>query len=346
MQEAVAWIEELQARGGANVTDTGKFTFRDVAIRADLLAHLIRENRVVKLNLSNARTSSSGLATLFDAASCSGVITGLRLEFIALDGTAWAALTKLMKRSKSIVGFHLWNLNILDSGVALICDALAENDVIEDLDLSQNCIGVEGARILGRFFNRNRTLTSLHLASNHFGNEGVVALADGIRSNESLRTLNLRYCGISDDGAIALASLLEHGSHLVELDLSDNEIGEAGLKALANSLKHNQHLRHLIVLKDPELEVEDAFSEALQSNVTLLQLAGIRSSEIENLLYRNKELIPAAVRRAALLLIGIRQSTDIAGMGDFAVFPKDIVRLIAQTVWAMRSEPVWIQALQ
>ena len=346
MQEAVAWIEELQARGGTNVTDTGKFTFRDVAIRADLLAHLIRENRVVKLNLSNARTSSSGLATLFDAASCSGVIIGLRLEFIALDGTAWAALTMLMKRSKSIVGYHLWNLNILDSGVALICDALAENDVIEDLDLSQNCIGVEGARILGRFLNRSKSLASLELAANSIGDEGVFVLADGLRSNESLRTLNLRYCGISDDGAIALASLLEHGSHLETLFLNVNGIGEAGLKALANALKHNQHLRHLIVLTDPELEVENAFFEALQTNVSLIMLDGIESSEIEALLLRNQEHIPAAVRRAALLLIGIRRSTDIEGMGNFAVFPKDIVRLIAQTVWATRRDPVWIQALK
>ena len=93
-------------------------------------------------------------------------------------------------------------------------------------------------------------------------------------------------------------------------------------------------------------EIEEAFIDALRTNVTLIELEGIKSSKIEALLVRNRELIPAAVRRAALLLIGIRRSTDIEGMGDFAVFPKDIVRLIAQTLWATRRDPIWIQALK
>ena len=88
--------------------------------------------------------------------------------------------------------------------------------------------------------------------------------------------------------------------------------------------------------------VEDAFIEAHQNNVTLTRLQGIESPKIASLLLRNKELIPAAVRRAAFLLIGIRRSTDFEGMGDFAVFPKDIVRLIAQTVYATRRDPIWI----
>jgi hypothetical protein len=33
-------------------------------------------------------------------------------------------------------------------------------------------------------------------------------------------------------------------------------------------------------------------------------------------------------------------------MGKFVVFPKDVVRLIAQAVWATRRDPVSIQALE
>ena len=223
--------------------------------------------------------------------------------------------------------------------------------MIEDLDISENSIGVEGARTLGSFLkaNKSKTLASLSLAANSIGDEGVVALVDGLKSNESLRALYLSYCRISDEGAIALASLLEHGSYLETLRLHVNGIGEAGTKALANGLKRNKHLRHLGVQKNPELRgeiFESSFIDALQNNVTLLQLAGIRSSEIENLLLRKQEHIPEAVRRTALLLIGIRRSTDFEGMGDFAIFPKDIVRLIAQTVWATRRDPMWIKALK
>ena len=287
----------------------------------------------------------------FDALMNSGATTALRLESIDFDRTDLKALAMLMRRSKSIFKYRLWHLNIQDDGVALICDALAGNGVIEYLDLSQNGFEVEGARSLARFMKANgsKSLTTLVLAGNPIGDEAVVALVDGIRGNESLRGLNLSYCGISDDGAIALASLLQHGSHLETLGLYGNEIEEAGLIALAIALKHNRKLQYLDFSLNPGCHgegIENAFIPVFQSNVTLLKLAGIRSPKIEALLLRNKELVPAAVRRAALLLIGIRRSTDFEGMGDFAVFPKDIVRSIAQTVWATRRDPIWIQALK
>ena len=353
-QEAVAWIESLPGIAAPAAMATGEFIFKDVPIRADLLAHLVRENCVVKLSMFSAETSSSDLASLFNALMHSDVITtlDLRLGSIDIDEMALNALATLMRRSKSIVEYHLRHLNIQDDGVALICDALAENNVIEELDLWQNGIGVEGARSLARLMKADgsRSCATLDLAANSIGDEGVVALVDGLRGNTGLRKLNLSGCKISDQGAIALASLLSHGSHHETLFLQLNEIKEAGVKALANALKHNRNLCHLritswFVPRRGEI-FESSFIEALQSNVTLIELQGIKSSKIEALLLRNKEHIPAAVRLAALLLIGIRQSTDIEGMGDFAVFPKDIVRLIAQTVWATRRDPIWIQALK
>ena len=351
MQEAAAWIESLSDEGDEDPMVTGKFTFNQVAIRADLLVHLIRENCVVELSMVNTEISSSGLVALFDALMYSGVTTAMSLDSIDFDGRAWAALTMLMKKSKSIVMYCLGELSIQDDGVAMICDALAENGVIEDLDLWLNGIGVEGARSLAKFLKANgsKSLTTLSLAGNSIGDEGVVALADGMKSNASLRALSVSCCDFSDDGAIALASLLEHGSHLQTLHLQGNEIGEAGWMALANALKHNRNLRYLDFSLNPGEDgegIENAFIDVFHNNVTLIGLQGSNSSQIEALLRHNKEEIPEAVRRAALLLIGIRRSTDIEGMGDFAVFPKDIVRLIAQTVWETRRDPVWIQAIE
>ena len=58
---------------------------------------------------------------------------------------------------------------------------------------------------------------------------------------------------------------------------------------------------------------------------------------------RNKLLIPAAVRRASLYLIVTRR--NIADAGILAIFPKEIVKMIAMEVWATRKEPIWIDAL-
>ena len=353
MREAVAWVESLaNEHDTEDALVTGNFRLYRGAIRVDLLLHLIRANLVMSLEISCAEISSSAIVSLFDALTQCGRIVTLHLEFIDFDVMALSALTTLMKRSKSIVRYFLCNLNIEDNDVLLICDALAGNDTIAKvLDISQNSIGVEGARTLGRFLQANfsRSLVLLDLGFNPLGDEGVVALADGLRCNTRRLTLNLSYCEIFDEAAIALASLLEHGSNLETLYLRDNQIGEAGMKGLANALQSNRNLRHLSISGSfglSEASFESAFIPAFQKNVTLIELEGIKSSKIEALLLRNQEIIPAAVRRAALLLIGIRQSTDFEGMGYFAVFSKDIVRLIAQTVWATRRDPFWIRALK
>jgi Ran GTPase-activating protein (RanGAP) involved in mRNA processing and transport len=329
---------------------TGKFALYEVEIWVDLLLHLIRENCVVNLNIHGAEISSSGLGALFETAMESAALVSLLLSGVDFDEMSLAALATLMKRSKSITHYALWD-TFEDADITLLWDPLTGNNVVQDLDLSQNGIGVEGARTLGRFLKTkvNKTLTSLNLGFNRFDDEGVLALVDGLKSNESLRKLNLSYCQISDEGAVALASLLMDGSHLVSLNVSNNLIQEAGMKALANALKQNRNLRHLSIsglFGFGKANFESAFIPVFQNNVTLIELDGMKSSKIEALLIHNRELIPAAVRQSALFLIGIRRSTDIEGMGDFAVFPKDIVRLIAQAVWATRRDPIWIQALK
>jgi hypothetical protein len=58
---------------------------------------------------------------------------------------------------------------------------------------------------------------------------------------------------------------------------------------------------------------------------------------------RNNILIPGVVRRASLFLIAARR--NIADAGILAIFPKEIVKMIAMEVWATRKEPIWINSL-
>ena len=46
----------------------------------------------------------------------------------------------------------------------------------------------------------------------------------------------------------------------------------------------------------------------------------------------------AAARRAALFIIARY------GEGDLEVFPRDIIRLIANEVWKTREDPIWMEA--
>jgi hypothetical protein len=61
---------------------------------------------------------------------------------------------------------------------------------------------------------------------------------------------------------------------------------------------------------------------------------------------RNRVLIPAAARRASLYLIAARRATPIADAGNLAIFPKEIIRMIAMAVYATRKDPAWIKAVE
>jgi hypothetical protein len=153
-----------------------------------------------------------------------------------------------------------------------------------------------------------------------------------------------------------LADFLKSSSTLKMLELDEGEFGHTGLIVIAEALKQNRTLEVLVLdlqnVDDYRFggDIEGAFIDALSHNVALTELRlgehRNRNATIDGLLSRNKNLIPAAVRRAALFLIGICRSTNYEGMGDFAVFPTEIIRMLAQAVWATRRDPIWIQALE
>ena len=57
---------------------------------------------------------------------------------------------------------------------------------------------------------------------------------------------------------------------------------------------------------------------------------------------RNNFLIPAAVRCASLYLIAARHTAD---SGSLAIFPKEIVKMIAMEVYGTRKDLKWINAV-
>ena len=55
-------------------------------------------------------------------------------------------------------------------------------------------------------------------------------------------------------------------------------------------------------------------------------------------IYYRHEIMRAAARRAALLIIAGY------GEGDLAVFPRDLIKLIANEVWKTRFDNTWMDA--
>jgi hypothetical protein len=168
-----------------------------------------------------------------------------------------------------------------------------------------------------------------------------------------LEVLDLGWCAIGDDGAVKVAAFLKGNGTVEMVGLSFNNIGPHGAKAIADALKCNKRLRILnLTYNQFGDQGADVLINALSHNVCLFGLYvnnNVPAESMATIEYltqtRNRVLIPAAVRRASLYLIAARRATPIADAGDFAIFPKEIVRLIAMAVWATRKDPEWIEAV-
>ena len=164
--------------------------------------------------------------------------------------------------------------------------------------------------------------------------------------------LDLSSCGLGDEGAEVVAEFLKQDVCVEELILKDNLIGPLGARALAKALKNNRTLRYLC-LSSNQIEEEGAefLIRAFDANVCITALFVARNnltsetrSNLWHLVLNRNTKIPSIVRRSSLYLILARRST--LGAGVLAIFPKEIVRMIAMELYTTRYDPVWIQAFE
>ena len=164
----------------------------------------------------------------------------------------------------------------------------------------------------------------------HYGRISVAeigVLADWLKHNRTLSRLRLCFNHLHLSHVNLIANALKSNNTLVALDLSNNSLlNNDSLLAIIDALKFNVRIQVI------DLDVR------YESHSHLTMIYDLTRK-------RNKYLIPRAVRRAALLLIGIRLSNDFEGMGAFAVCPKEIVKMISMEVWATRMDLNWIDAV-
>ena len=85
-----------------------------------------------------------------------------------------------------------------------------------------------------------------------------------------------------------------------------------------------------------DLEDNTALPQQLQQDVYSHTAAQNLVSEIS--IYYRHEIMRDAARRAALFIIARY------GEGDLAVFPRDLIKLLANEVWKTRFDNIWMDA--
>ena len=148
--------------------------------------------------------------------------------------------------------------DLTDRGLKRIIRALSLHENIEGLTVSDNNVGREGCRALGRYLTfMSSKLKDLNLSYNRIDDEGLSLLVDGlgattIDTDEEVHNCALKQLCLTGNASISSAGLRTVTSllttptcNLEQLWLYHMNIGDEGASVLADGLAKNKSLRKL-----------------------------------------------------------------------------------------------------
>jgi hypothetical protein len=290
-----AQFKELcQSQAGSVVTslDTSECLGLTVAVLADIQS--LRNLRTLSLENCRGVCKHGAAATLAVLARNMGSLTALNVSrnFLGAEGcvqfaAALAGNTALRRLDACNVSMGV-PLSLIDyeagdenKGVAAFAEALKQNTVLSELDVSSNGLSHAGVNCMVEALEENRALVFVNILGNFINEEHVRDLVRVMEVQPWLKTL----CGIRGrtstlelGGLIGSAILLAHevkgNSELQELDVSmHSELYDCGTLHLARALETNTAL-HTVNISSSSIDAMGAkhLAKALRKNTVLTSL--------------------------------------------------------------------------
>ncbi|KAF6131288.1 leucine rich repeat containing 74A [Phyllostomus discolor] len=207
----------------------------------------------------------------------------LNLNHHGLGPNGTKAIAIALVSNTTVISLELEDNCIMEEGVLSLVEMLQENYYLQELNISNNDLGFEGARIISRFLQRNSSsLLNLQLSGNGFRDESAELLCAALSANYRIRDMDLSHNQFSDKGGEFLGQMLALNVGLVSLDLSWNHFCSRAAVALCSGLRSNVTLKTLdLSMNGFGNEGAAAFGEALRLNGSLAYV-DISANNISN----------------------------------------------------------------
>ncbi|XP_042548768.1 leucine-rich repeat-containing protein 74A [Dipodomys spectabilis] len=207
----------------------------------------------------------------------------MNLNHHGLGPKGTKAIAIALVSNTTIIKLELEDNCITEEGVLSLVEMLQENYYLQELNISNNKIGLEGAKIISDFLQGNTSsLSKLKLSGNNFKEDSAVLLCQAMSSNYRIKTLALSHNDFSDIGGEQLGQMLGFNVGLQSLDLSWNHFHTQGAVALCNGLRTNVTLKTLdLSMNGLGNEGALALGEVLKINSCLCYL-DVSSNNINN----------------------------------------------------------------
>ncbi|XP_060476338.2 leucine-rich repeat-containing protein 74A isoform X13 [Panthera onca] len=207
----------------------------------------------------------------------------MNLNHHGLGPSGTKAIAIALVSNTSVVTLELADNCIMEEGTLSLVQMLQENYYLQDLNISNNDLGLKGASTISEFLQRNTSsLLNLQLSGNNFKDEAAELFCQAFSANYRIKTLDLSHNEFSDKGGEHLGQMLALNIGLQSLDLSWNHFYTRGAVALCNGLRTNVTLQKLdLSMNGFGNEGATALGEVLRLNNSLVYI-DISSNDISN----------------------------------------------------------------
>ncbi|KAF3830984.1 hypothetical protein GH733_002222, partial [Mirounga leonina] len=220
----------------------------------------------------------------------------VNLNHHGLGPNGTKAVATALVSNTSVVTLELADNCLMEEGLLSLVEMLQENYYLQEMNISDNDLGLKGARIISEFLQRNTSsLWNLQLSGNNFRDEAAELLCQALSANYQIKTLDLSHNQFSDKGGEHVGQMLALNIGLQSLDLSWNHFCIRGAVALCNGLWANMTLQKLdLSMNGFGNEGATALGEVLRLN--------------NSLVYLDLFLNPMSMDGAVLLILSIKRN--------------------------------------
>lgn len=121
-----------------------------------------------------------------------------------------SASCRALASTETLIVLNLCNNSLDDNMARMLASGLADNISVTHLNLSHNSISDRGVRALARLLDEHNILCSLDLSGNQLQGDSGRALARAVSHSRALLSLNLRLNRLGDEGCAAICEALAH----------------------------------------------------------------------------------------------------------------------------------------
>ncbi|GMI09133.1 hypothetical protein TrVE_jg12628 [Triparma verrucosa] len=224
---------------------------------------------VGKIDVSDNRLSDDGVAAILDAIMDKADLSTLIIGHNKVDGDAAEKLAEYIARPDCpLTSLGLSNADVDDGECFRFIEALATNQTLTALDMSNNLIGSDeslnvvnpdlitgGEAIAAMLASEGCRLKKLNLEWNLLRFNSAVEIGDALALNTSLEELDLAYNAFGADGGMAIGQALIENTRLLRLDLRNNGITPQAGFCIAVALRQNVQLRKIDLGGNPLGEI-------------------------------------------------------------------------------------------